>query len=152
MSHTESYSTELLAWGNNTAVEVPDEVLERFGKGKRPGVIVTLNGYEYRSTVAVMDGMTLLPVAKKIRDGAGVAPGDLIAVTLTLEVGPRPVDLPDDLAAALDAQPAAREFYDNLANSLQRFHADNVNGAKTPKTRQRRIEKSVALFLEGKKR
>jgi uncharacterized protein YdeI (YjbR/CyaY-like superfamily) len=35
---------------------------------------------------------------------------------------------------------------------MQRFHADNISGAKTPETRQRRIDKSIALFLEGKKR
>lgn len=152
MSQTESFSTEVLAWGNNTGIEVPEEVLERFGKGRRPGVIVTINGYEYRSTVAVMDGMNLLPVSKAVREGAGVAGGDVVDVTLTLEVGPRPIDLSEDFAAALDAQPAAREFFDALANSLQRFHADNVNAAKTPETRQRRIDKAIALFLDGKKR
>lgn len=152
MSQTESFSTEVLAWGNNTGIEVPEEVLERFGKGRRPGVIVTINGYEYRSTVAVMDGMNLLPVSKAVREGAGVAGGDVVDVTLTLEVGPRPIDLSEDFAAALDAQPAAREFFDALANSLQRFHADNVNAAKTPETSQRRIDKAIALFLDGKKR
>jgi uncharacterized protein YdeI (YjbR/CyaY-like superfamily) len=99
-----------------------------------------------------MDGMNLIPVRKEVRAASGVMPGQAIDVTLTLEEGPRPVDMPDDFAAALDAQPHAREFYDALANSLQRFHADNVNGAKTPETRQRRIDKSVTLFLEGKKR
>lgn len=150
--HTETYSTRLLAWGNNTAVVVPDEVLDRFGKGKRPGVIVSLNGYEYCSTVAVMDGMNLIPVRKEVREGAGLTASDEVDVSLTLEVWPRQVDLADDFAAALDAQPKAREFYDALTNSLQRFHADNVNAARTPETRQRRIDKSIALFLDGKKR
>ena len=58
----------------------------------------------------------------------------------------------DDFAAALTAAPGARAFFDGLSNSLQRYHIDNVNGAKTDDTRQRRIEKAVALFLAGKQR
>jgi hypothetical protein len=38
------------------------------------------------------------------------------------------------------------------APSLQRYHVDNIEGAKTPETRQRRIEKAVALFAAGKSR
>ena len=60
--------------------------------------------------------------------------------------------MPADFAAALDAAPGARAFFDGLSNSLQRYHVDNVKGAKTDETRQRRIEKSVALFLAGKQR
>jgi uncharacterized protein YdeI (YjbR/CyaY-like superfamily) len=39
-----------------------------------------------------------------------------------------------------------------LSNSLQRYHVGNVNGAKSADTRQRRIDKAVALFLAGKQR
>jgi len=45
-----------------------------------------------------------------------------------------------------------RPFFDALANSLQRFHIDNINGTKVAETRQRRIEAAVAKFVEGKKR
>jgi uncharacterized protein YdeI (YjbR/CyaY-like superfamily) len=39
-----------------------------------------------------------------------------------------------------------------LSNSLQRYHCEQVAGAKSDETRQRRIDKAVALFLAGKKR
>ncbi len=58
----------------------------------------------------------------------------------------------EGFAAALAAWPAARAFFDTLPNSLQRYHVDNVNGAKAPETRSRRIDKAVALFLDGRKR
>jgi uncharacterized protein YdeI (YjbR/CyaY-like superfamily) len=62
------------------------------------------------------------------------------------------VTVPDDFASALAAAPGARDFFDGLSNSLQRYHIDSINGAKSADTRQRRIDKSVALFLAGKQR
>ena len=60
--------------------------------------------------------------------------------------------MPTELADALAADDEARAFFESLSNSLQRFHADNVRAAKTEETRQRRVEKALALFREGKKR
>jgi uncharacterized protein YdeI (YjbR/CyaY-like superfamily) len=52
----------------------------------------------------------------------------------------------------MEQQEPARQFFDGLSSSLQRYHIDNVNAAKAPETRQRRIDKSVGLFLAGKQR
>ena len=62
------------------------------------------------------------------------------------------MDIPPDLARAFKADPSARAFFESLSNSVQRYHVDNVNAAKTPETRQRRVDKAIALFLEGKPR
>jgi uncharacterized protein YdeI (YjbR/CyaY-like superfamily) len=35
---------------------------------------------------------------------------------------------------------------------MQRYHIDNVNAAKSAETRQRRIEKAISLFRDGKQR
>jgi uncharacterized protein YdeI (YjbR/CyaY-like superfamily) len=43
-------------------------------------------------------------------------------------------------------------FFRQLSTSLQRCHVDTINGAKSAETRQRRIEKAVSLFREGKQR
>lgn len=147
-----SFETTLTATGNNTGIEVPPEVIERLGRGQRPPVLVDLDGHEYRSTVAVMGGRHLIPVSAAVRAATGLSGGDAIRVTLRVVDTPREVDVPDDLAAALAAHEPARAFFDGLANSLQRYHVDQVNGAKTAETRQRRIDKAVALFLEGRKR
>lgn len=61
-------------------------------------------------------------------------------------------DVPADLAVALAAMPVARDFFNSLSNSIQRMHIDNVNGTRNPDTRQRGIDKCVALFLNGKPR
>jgi hypothetical protein len=147
-----SFETTLAASGNNTGIEVPPELIDQLGAGKRPPVVVLVNGYEYRSTVAVMGGKHLVPVSSVIRKETGLTGGDRIAVTLTLAAGPREVVVPEDLAAALAADAAAGAFFATLSNSLQRYHVDQVTSAKSPETRQRRIDKAVSLFLAGKQR
>ncbi len=147
-----TFETTLSAFGNNTGIEVPEDVIEQLGAGHRPPVLVDVNGHEFRSTVAVMGGKHLIGVNAATRKETGLAGGDAIRVTLTVADTPREVAVPADLAAALAAEPACADFFATLSNSLQRYHVDTINGAKTDETRQRRIEKSLALFREGKKR
>ncbi|GAA5166297.1 YdeI/OmpD-associated family protein [Amycolatopsis dongchuanensis] len=127
-----------------TGIEVPPEVLAELGGGKRPKVRVRLNGYEYRSSVGSMGGRSLLPVSAEIRAGAGVAAGDEVDVELVLDTEPRTVDLPPDLARALDAVPVSRQAFDKLSYSHQRRYVLWIGEAKTEPTRQRRIAKTVA--------
>jgi hypothetical protein len=147
-----TFETVLSASGNNTGIAVPDDVIEQLGHGKRPPVLVQVNGYEYRSTVAVMGGRHLIGLSAAVRAATGLKGGDPIRVTLTLADTPREVDVPTDFADALDANEPARRFFDGLSNSMQRYHVDNINAAKAPETRRRRIDKAVHLFLEGKQR
>ena len=43
-----AFDTTLTATGSNTGIVVPDELIEQLAGGKRPAVIVEVNGYEYR--------------------------------------------------------------------------------------------------------
>lgn len=99
-----------------------------------------------------MGGQYLVSVSAAVRKETGLRGGDSIRVTLTLTDGPRLVEPPTDFVLALSKSSAAKAFFDGLSNSFQRFHFDNVNGAKTAATGQRRIDKAVALFLVGKQR
>jgi uncharacterized protein YdeI (YjbR/CyaY-like superfamily) len=58
----------------------------------------------------------------------------------------------DDCPIALDAEPEARRTFDGLSNSNRKWHVLQVTGAKTGETRQRRIEKSVAMLRAGRAR
>lgn len=147
-----TFETTVTATGNNTGIVVPVEVIEQLGAGNRPPVLVDLNGYEYRSTVAVMGGRHLIGISAAVRQATGLTGGDPIRVTLTVADTPREVDVPPDFAEALAADSTAGAFFATLSNSLQRYHVDTINAAKTAETRQRRIEKAVALFREGRKR
>jgi uncharacterized protein YdeI (YjbR/CyaY-like superfamily) len=99
-----------------------------------------------------MGGSHLVSVSAAVRKETGLTGGDPIRVTLTLADGPRAVEMPADFAAVLGRVPEAKAFFEGLSNSVQRFHVDSVNGAKTDETRQRRIERAVALFLAGRQR
>src|SRR3954447_17465835 len=147
-----AFETTVAASGNNTGIVVPVEVIERLGAGRGPPVLVDLNGHEYRSTDAVMGGQHMIGISAAVRKATGLKGGDPIRVTLTVATGPREVDVPPELAEALAADPEAAAFFARLSNSLQRYHADNISGAKTAETRRRRTEKAVALFREGRKR
>ncbi len=133
-----------------TGIQVPPEVVEALGSGKRPAVSVTINGHTYRSTIAPMSGAFYLPVSAEVREAARVAAGDEIDVDVELDVAPREVDVPPDFQAALDADVAAKTAFEHLSYSNKRQHTLAIDGAKTPETRQRRIEKAISTLRESK--
>ena len=146
------HTTLLSSGGTTTGFEVPAHVVEALGSGKRPPVKVTINGYTYRNTVAVMGGVYMLGVSAEHRAASGLEAGDEIDVELELDTAPREVEVPVDLAAALEADPDAKRTWDGLSYSNRRFHAELIEGAKTDETRERRIAKAVAVLHEGRAR
>ncbi len=147
------FRTKLLQSGKTaTGIRVPDEVVDALGSGKRPAVTVTINGYTYRNTIAVMGGEYMVGVSAEHRAGAGVAGGDTIDVDIELDTAPREVNVPDDFAAALDGEPDARRTFEGLSYSNKSWHVLQVDGAKTGETRQRRIAKSLDALRAGRVR
>jgi hypothetical protein len=138
------FSTTMFQTGNNTGIEVPPDVVEALGAGKRPPVVVTVNGYEYRSTIAPMGGRYLLPFSAERRGESGIAGGDAIDVELVLDTAPRVVEVPADLRAALDEAPDSAAAWEKLSFSHQKAHVTSVLGAKAAETRARRIAAVVA--------
>lgn len=133
-----------------TGIRIPDEIVEALGSGKRPAVRVTINGFTYRSTVAVMGGKYMVGVSAENRAGARVAGGDEVDVDLELDTAPREVTVPPDFATALAAAPEARKTFDGLSYSNKSWHVLQIEGAKSDETRQRRIAKSVEVLREGR--
>jgi hypothetical protein len=133
-----------------TGIRVPDEVVESLGAGRRPAVKVTINGFTFRSSIAVMGGDSMVGVSAENRAGAGVAGGDEVDVDIELDTAPREVTVPPELAAALEAEPAAKATFDRLSYSNKSWHVLQVAGAKTDETRQRRIARSIEALREGR--
>lgn len=133
-------------------IQVPDAIVEGLGSGRRPAVTVTLKGYSYRSTVAVMGGVYMVGVSAEHRQAAGVAGGDEVDVDIELDKAPREVTVPEDFTAALKAAPAAHRMFSGLSYSNKSWHILQVTGAKTEETRLRRIARSIEMLSEGRAR
>jgi hypothetical protein len=144
------HATVELAGKTATGVTVPADVVQALGPNRQPLVHVTIGEHSYRSKIAVRGGTFKLPISAENRDAAGIAAGDEIDVTLTLDTEPRELAVPSDFAAALDAEPTARAFYDGLSHSQRQWFVIGIEDAKTPETRERRIGKAVARLLEGR--
>ena len=113
-----TFSAELALNGKTaTGIDVPAPVIESLGGGRRPAVLVAFRGYSYRTTVGVRGGRCLIPVSAEHRAAAGVQAGDRLEVTLTLDDAPREVEVPSDLAEALQSSPTASRSFEALSPS-----------------------------------
>ena len=63
--------------------------------------------------------------------------------------GPATIEVPDDLADALKAEPEARAMFERLTSQNRYAVLYRIVTAKKPETRQRRIEKFVAMLARG---
>jgi Bacteriocin-protection, YdeI or OmpD-Associated/Domain of unknown function (DUF1905) len=134
-----------------TGFEVPGDVVARLGPGKRHAVRVRVGGHTYRSTVAVMGGRFLLPLSAENRAAAGVAAGDEVDVELAPDLAPRTVDVPEDLAAVLSADSAARATFDSLAPGQRKEWVRWVTEARKPETRASRLAQTVEALAAGRR-
>jgi hypothetical protein len=129
-----------------TGIPVPPEIITSLGAGKRPQVVVTINGYTYRSTVGSMGGQALIPLSADNRKAASVAAGDEIDVDVELDTQPREISVPPGLSEALDRHPDARRAFEALSASNKRRIVTDIEAARTAETQQRRIAKAVSLL------
>ncbi len=144
-------TTVALGGKTATGLPVPDDVVERLGACRRPAVRVTIGPHTYRSPIASRGGVYLLPLSAENRAAAGVAAGDDVEVGIELDDEPREVTGPDDLAAALAGDEAARSTFDGLPYSHQLRHVLAIEAAKAAETRQRRVEKAVEMLRSGQR-
>ena len=127
-------------------IRVPAEVMTALGDKKRLPVKVTINGYTYRTTVALYGGKFYLGVRREIREAAGVAAGDQLTVRLEYDAELRTVDLPDALRAALQADAAMAAAFGRLSYTRKKEFVQWVTGARRPETQRRRMEQVVAML------
>lgn len=147
-----NFRTKILQAGKTaTGIEVPAKIIDALGAGKRPPVRITINGYTYRNTVAVMGGKFMVSISAEVRQAAGITGGDTVDVTIEWDDEPREVTVPPELAQALARSPAAKELFDSLSYSKKRLLTVPIESAKTDETRQRNLSKALtALTKKGK--
>jgi hypothetical protein len=143
------FRTKILPAGKTAAgIEVPAKVVAALGSSKRPPVRATINGFTYRSTVAVMGGKFMLGVSNEVRANAGVAAGDTVDIDLELDTEAREVPIPPDFAAALARDVNAKKFFEGLSYSKKLRLVIPID-VKDAETRKRRISETVARLSSG---
>jgi hypothetical protein len=147
----ERFTAEVLLSGKTaTGVEVPPEVVDALGGGRRPLVAVTINGHTYRSAVAVMGGKYMLGINADVREAAHVAAGDKIVVELALDTAPREVPVPTEVAAFFKTDAEAKAWFDGLSYSKRYVIMGTIDDAKTPETRQKRVDAALGMLRARK--
>jgi len=68
------------------------------------------------------------------------------------KAAPRELAVPDYFIAALEANPAAYEVFNNFSTSAKREYCEWLTEAKTEATRDKRMAQAVEWIAEGKKR
>lgn len=138
------FTTTVIQTGKSACgVRVPPEIVEALAHGRRPAVTVTVNGFTWRSTVAVYGEEYWLGMSAENRAGSGAAAGDTVDIDVEFDAAPREVAVPEDLAAALAAEPDAERAFTALSTSRKQFFVLPIEAAKAPETRARRIEKTI---------
>lgn len=137
--------------GGGAYVTVPFDVEAVYGS-KKPKVVTTFDGVEYRGSLVRMGtDCHLLIILKGIREQIGKEVGDKVKVAVWEDTAPRVVEVPEDFAHALKKSKAARTTFDNCSYTHQKEYVQWINSARREETRERRITQAVAMLEEGRK-
>lgn len=141
------YKTRIVQTGNNTGIEVSEPILEKLGGGKKPLIVVTLNGYSYRSAVGKMGDKFMISLSAENRKSAGVNGGDVVEINIELDTQPRTVEIPVDLLKALNKNKTAKMNFEKLSPSRKKAVVISINEARTEETKMKRIDKTFEQLL-----
>ena len=134
--------TTLPANGPATAIELTEAQVDELGGGKRAAVRVRIGDREARLRLGVMGGKNLVGLSKAARAELGVEIGDTVDAEIELDADDRVVEVPTDLASALDVA-GARAAFDALSPSRRKEFVRGIVEAKQPATRERRVQAAV---------
>jgi bacteriocin resistance YdeI/OmpD-like protein/uncharacterized protein DUF1905 len=131
------------------AITPPVDVPEFFGTRARVPIRGTINGYPFRSSLMPCGERRMMPVNKKLCEGAGVRPGDIVDVVMERDDEERTVEAPPVLKKALAKNKAARANWEKLSFTHKKEMALAITGAKQEETRARRLVKIVEILKSG---
>ena len=140
------FEVQIESLGPALGFDVPFDPKAELGKARAP-VRVTINGYEFRTTIGAMSGRYLIGLNKEVRAGTGVSAGECVTADIVPDEEPRTVEVPADLAFALG--PDERAFLDSLSYTHRKEYVRWIEEAKRSETRQARIAKAASMLAEG---
>lgn len=138
------FKTTIFQKGNNLGIEVPENIIEQLGAGKKPPVAISIKNYTYKNTVGVMGGKFLVPLSSEHRKHVQVSGGETVEVIINLDTEPRTIELPQKLEDKLKLSKTAQEFFDTLSPSNKKKIVVLIETAKTEETLNKRLEKIIS--------
>jgi hypothetical protein len=146
---TRRFTAMVSAHGKGVMVRVPFDPNDVWGTKLKHHVTGTVGNAKMRAVLERLDdgwGFRLGPTWAR---DCGVSAGEKLKVAITPE-GPQRDGLAPDLAAALDAEPQAGEFFDALAQFYRKAYLKWIDATKKrPDVRAQRIAETVALLKAG---
>jgi antitoxin component of MazEF toxin-antitoxin module len=147
------FKAQLQPRGPAAAVVLDEAQVALVGEGaKRFPVVASVNGFTWRTTVTRMGGEYLVGLSRDVRQSAGVEAGDEVEVSLEPDGAPREVPVPEVLAAALAADPAAASAFERMDFTHRKEFARWISEAKREETRARRVVQALDMIRAGKTR
>jgi len=143
------FTAEIFTGGGNTAgFWIPDDVMKALGDKKRIPVVITLNGYSYRSTIASYEGKQAIGISIENRENAGVKIGDTLEIDVTVDTEPRTVEVPEIIQRELSKSPQAKEIFEKLSYTHKKEYVKWIIDAKKEETKIARLEKLNQTILD----
>jgi hypothetical protein len=147
---TQHFEATVVKSGAKLRIVLPFDPHVIWGMKARHAVTGSINGSPVRGSLAAEGDQFILPLGAAWCRDCGLADGATVAVTLAPE-GPQAANLAPDIAAALDAAPQAKAFFESLATFYRKGYIRWIEGAKRPETRSARIAEMVRLLQAGQK-
>ncbi|HEV3205882.1 MAG TPA: YdeI/OmpD-associated family protein [Terriglobales bacterium] len=99
----------------------------------------TINGFPFRSSLMNMGEGHMMVVNAQMRAGAKCKAGDTVAVLMELDEDRWTVAVPGYLKKIIYSDPKAKAFWPKLSFTHQKEYVREIEGAKKPETREKRI-------------
>jgi hypothetical protein len=113
----------------------------------------TANGVPFRAALAPDGrGSPWLKVPRKLREGAGAEPGDVVTLEIARSGKEPEARIPPDLRKALAAAPKAKALWSEITPAARRDWIDWITSAKREETRARRVGAACDMLAKGKRR
>lgn len=144
------FTAQIIRRGSRTFLVLPKEVADRWGEKPHHYVAGTIHARPIRGRTEVQGEQYILPLgATWLRDN-DIQAGMNVECVLSLE-SPVIEELAHDIASAIEAEPQAKAFFEEIAPFYRKNYLRWIEDAKRPETRAKRIAEVVQLLKERRR-
>jgi len=134
------------------ALKPPFDVVTVFQRKGRVPVKGTINGFPFRSSLMNMGDGHMMVVNAQLRAGAKCKGGDTVDVLMELDEEKRTVEVPAYLKKIIAGDAKAKDAWPKLSFTHQKEYVREIEGAKRPETREKRIAAMMEALRKGQRK